>query len=83
MQPYKNLRGDSPITGYEIGQSHIDVEFSFGGTYRYSYVTPGEAQVEQMKKLARQGSGLAAFISSNVYGYELPRGPGAVRKAQH
>ncbi len=72
MEAYKNLRGGSPVSGYEIDSTYIDVQFG-NKIYRYSHVTPGREHVERMKKLARMGSGLAAYISSNIYGYETKR----------
>lgn len=72
MEAYKNLHGDSPISGYKIESTYIDVQFG-NKIYRYSHVTPGRAHVERMKDLARKGSGLAAYISSNIYGYETKR----------
>ena len=39
--------------------------------YTYSYKSAGVENVEQMKKLARQGYGLNSFINKNVkYDYE-------------
>lgn len=72
MEPYKNLRGGSPILAFEIEPTYIDVQFG-DKVYRYSHVTPGRDHVEQMKALARKGSGLAAYISTNIYGYETKR----------
>ena len=72
MEPYKNVHGDSPISAFEIESTYIDVQFG-ANVYRYSHVTPGRAHVERMKELARTGSGLAAYISSNIYGYEIKR----------
>ena len=67
MQTYKNLNGNSNVSAYEIGENYIDV--TFNGTakiYRYSYNSAGVSNVETMKSLARQGSGLNSFIMRNV-----------------
>lgn len=73
MEQYKNLRGDSPIQAFEIEPTFIDVQFGNSAVYRYSHVTPGRDHVERMKSLARKGSGLAAYISTHIYGYEVKR----------
>lgn len=67
MQRYLNLGGNSNIEGYEIGDNYISVKFH--GTskiYTYSYASAGEEHVENMKMLARQGSGLNSYIMRNV-----------------
>ena len=70
MEPYKNLSGQSPVTGFSIESSYIDVQYEDSAVYRYSHITPSRDHVEQMKELARRGQGLAAYISANIYGYE-------------
>ena len=71
MQYYVNLRGNSPIVGYEIEPTRIYVTFKGGKTYSYSYASAGASNVEQMKRLAHSGAGLSAFITRNVrYAYE-------------
>lgn len=66
MNPYANLRGNSPIIGYEIGPTSITVWFKGGKPYSYSYRKAGAANVEEMKRLARGGAGLSAYITHNV-----------------
>ena len=66
MTPYKNLSGTSGVRAYAIGKDHIDVEFTDGGTYRYSYRAPGRSQVEKMKILAEEGRGLATYVNKYV-----------------
>lgn len=63
MQPYGNAHGDSGIRGFDIGADSITVEFSNGPIYRYTYVSAGTANIEEMKKLALQGSGLNGYIN--------------------
>ena len=68
---YANLRGNSPIIGYEIEPTRIRIMFKGGRTYSYSYASAGENNAEQMKSLAQAGAGLSAFITRNVrYNYE-------------
>lgn len=62
MKAYGNMNGNSSVVAYEIGQSCIDVQFSNGKVYRYSYASAGKENVEQMKILADLGYGLNQFI---------------------
>ncbi|MCK5022153.1 MAG: hypothetical protein KAR54_02805 [Candidatus Pacebacteria bacterium] len=71
MQNYKNLDGQSGIVGYEIGDDFIIVKFKEASksgytTYKYSYTSAGEDEVEKMKELASSGDGLDEFINSSV-----------------
>lgn len=71
MIDYKNLSGQSNVAQFEIGEDHIDVRFKTASkdgstTYRYSYGSAGQDNVEKMKSLAMQGSGLNSFINTNV-----------------
>ena len=51
---------------FEIGPESIDVEFSSGWIYRFTYERPGALRVERMKELALAGHGLSTFISRHV-----------------
>ena len=67
MERYRNTRGDSGVHAYEIGASYIKIMFSgTSGTYVYSYGKAGVSHVEQMKILARNGSGLNSYINRYV-----------------
>lgn len=67
MTIYKNINGDSNVLAYEIGNDYIDVQFKgTAKTYKYSYQSTGKANVETMKKLAKNGDGLNSFINRNV-----------------
>lgn len=67
MEKYKNLGGDSGIAGYEIGSDFIKVKFKGGSkVYVYDYSSAGRDNIENMKILAKKGSGLNAFINKNV-----------------
>ncbi len=67
MERYGNSSGKSGIYGYEIGNDYIRVLFSSGLTYRYSYNgRAGVNNVEKMKVLAKNGSGLNSYINSYV-----------------
>lgn len=67
MEKYKNIGRDSNVESYEIGIDSIRVKFN-GTTkvYSYSYRKAGRDHVEQMKVLARNGSGLNSYINRNV-----------------
>ena len=62
MKTYMNTGGNSGISGYEFGKDYIDVLFSTGAIYRYSYASAGIDKVEHMKQLAEQGCGLNSYI---------------------
>ena len=66
MEQYTNLRGNSPITHYQIESDRIIVWFKGGKSYTYSYGGAGKSHVETMKSLARSGSGLSAYITISV-----------------
>lgn len=67
MERYRNSGSDSGVSAYEIGSDYILVKFSgTARTYRYSYRKAGHNHVENMKKLARNGSGLNSYINQFV-----------------
>ena len=67
METYGNAGGSSGISAYEIGADYVSVQFSnTGKVYTYSYGKAGKSHVDQMKKLARSGSGLNSYIMRNV-----------------
>lgn len=72
MEQYRNYGGGSNVKSYSIGDTYIKVSFNKSTrVYTYSYKSAGVENVEQMKKLARQGYGLNSFINKNVkYDYE-------------
>ncbi|MDA3885887.1 MAG: hypothetical protein PF638_09875 [Candidatus Delongbacteria bacterium] len=67
MESYANANGESNVESYSIGEDYIDVKFvGTGKIYRYSYRKAGQYHVDNMKKLARNGSGLNGYINTNV-----------------
>jgi len=72
MERYANRSGNSPITYYQIDKESITVWFKGNNKpYTYSYGGASASNVETMKKLAKSGSGLSAFITRNVrYDYD-------------
>lgn len=71
MERYANRGGNSGVSGYNIGEDYIDVMFSTGAVYRYSYRSAGVAKVEEMKRLAVTGRGLNSYIMCHArFNYE-------------
>jgi hypothetical protein len=66
MKRYKNLSGHSGILAYAIGANFIKIKFNDNETYLYDYGKPGKLHVEEMKKLALKGTGLATYINRFV-----------------
>jgi hypothetical protein len=66
MPQYANRNGNSGVAAYKIGNDSICVEFSTGARYLYTYASAGAANIETMKELAIQGSGLNSFINKVV-----------------
>lgn len=67
MIKYRDVDGDSGVQEYELGDDYIKVQFK--GTskiYTYSYQKAGKENVEIMKKLAPNGTGLNSFINTDV-----------------
>ena len=64
MTRYLNLGGNSNVKNFEIGETHIDVQFGDGSIYRYSYLSAGKMHIEQMKLLAQKGMGLNSYINT-------------------
>lgn len=63
--PYLNR--DSGVAAYRIARDHIDVAFRAGGIYRYSALSAGRGNLDEMARLARANRGLATFISRVTY----------------
>ena len=66
MTPYKNLSQESGVKAYEILEDGIRVKFVGGEIYYYSNTKPGPKHLEEMKRLAEKGRGLATYISQNI-----------------
>ena len=67
MERYRNSSGGSGVSAYEIGSDYILVKFSgTARTYRYSYRKAGQNHVENLKRLAKSGSGLNSYINIHV-----------------
>lgn len=66
MERYANRSGDSGVSAFEIGTNYISVMFTTGRVYNYTYASAGSNHIEQMKILARLGSGLNSYINKYV-----------------
>jgi hypothetical protein len=66
MTSYASSNGNSGVTGYEIRDNAILIEFRHGGKYLYDYDTTGSEHVEEMKSRAVEGHGLASYINKHV-----------------
>ena len=67
MIQYPNLSGDSGVSEYEVGPDFIRVRFGRSTTvYVYDSSRPGSVRVDEMKRLASVGKGLATYISQQV-----------------
>jgi hypothetical protein len=70
MKRYKNLGGDSGVSGYEIKIGSIAVQFDSGDTYLYTDQSAGADNVITMQNLAIAGKGLSTFIAQFRPAYE-------------
>lgn len=66
MTHYKNLGNDSGVVAFEIGKTHIAVQFENNSVYEYTYHSAGREHIENMKTLALQGEGLNSYINKHV-----------------
>ncbi|MED5621218.1 hypothetical protein [Ideonella sp. BN130291] len=64
--PYPRGGDDTGVIACAIADDAICVQFRNGVGYVYSYACPGRVEVEQMKMLARAGTGLTTFISQQI-----------------
>ena len=79
MEIYANKNGDSGVARYQVGDSHIIIEFkpnkySKDTFYKYTYVSAGQVAVEEMRRLAEQGHGLHSYITTKVKKGYLSKG---------
>lgn len=67
FEKYLNLNGNSGVSMYEVCPDRVVVVFAGSNkVYEYSRESAGEQHVEAMKKLAKSGRGLNAYINRNV-----------------
>lgn len=63
FEKYRN--SNSGVKAYKIEKEALKVLFN-DMVYVYTYKKPGRVHVENMKRLALNGKGLATYISQNV-----------------
>ena len=56
MRPYGGHAKKHGVLAYDITEDAIDVEFTSGWVYHFSYSRPGAPRVERMKQLAAEGN---------------------------
>ena len=66
MRQYGGHTRKHGVRAFEIQADAIDVEFTSGWIYHFSYQKPGAPRVERMKQLAESGHGLSTFINKHV-----------------
>jgi hypothetical protein len=67
MEKYANLSRSSAVESYEISDTFIKVKFyKENKLYKYSYVSAGKENIENMKILAINGRGLNSYINKYV-----------------
>ena len=67
MKRYRNLQGNSGVIAYDDGpEDGIVIEFRNDDKYLYTHASAGPDAIAEMKRLARQGHGLATFINREV-----------------
>jgi len=54
------------VVAYALMPDAIAVQFNDGRVYLYSHDCPGRRHVSRMKAIAREGQGLATYISRHV-----------------
>lgn len=63
---YRNQGGHSGVVAYALMPDAIAVQFNDGRVYLYNHDCPGRRHVSRMKAIAREGQGLATYISRHV-----------------
>ena len=73
MYRYNNRR--SGVKGYSFGDTYITVYFKTGGEYTYTYSSCSVLDIENMKVLAFENSGLNTYINQYKPGYARKYNP--------
>ncbi len=67
FEPYGKSDVIHGVTRYAVTPNALHVQFHDDRVYVYSHLKPGPRQVETMKQLAHQGTGLSTYISQYVH----------------
>lgn len=65
MKAYRDINGDSGVSAYDYGDDWIKVQFKGGAVYEYRAAKIGQANINNMKRLADGGDGLNSYIMNN------------------
>jgi hypothetical protein len=65
FETYKN-KDSSGVSSFSTGDDFIVVLFTDGEQYLYTYDSTGREHIDEMKRLANEGHGLATYINKNV-----------------
>ncbi len=66
MEKYQNIKGNSGIEAYELGEHSIKIQFKNGAVYLYNNIRLSDGYIEKMKRLALEGEGLNSFVNSKA-----------------
>ena len=66
MALYKGMAGNSGVLAFDILNNGIILTFKHGGRYLYNFNQPGRVEVEEMKRRAVAGNGLATYVNKHV-----------------
>lgn len=70
MEVYANNNRNSGVAEYQKGTDYLIVKFKTNKIYKYTYMSASQYSIEEMKKLADDGSGLGTYINKNKPGFE-------------
>ena len=65
-RPYQSQNGNSGVSFYALDPLSINVWFRDGRGYVYDSRKPGKLHLDEMKRFAEEGRGLATYINQNV-----------------
>lgn len=72
---YEDPDSDSSITHYRIRPGQIEVRFSDGSSYLYTFESAGADTVKEMQALALAGDGLNSYIQTYVRDHYAIKSP--------
>lgn len=67
LKPYLTTAVTPNATGYATGRTWIIVQFKGDALYLYTTASCGVDHIRELKRLAKQGEGLDAYIRQHVW----------------
>lgn len=67
LKPYHDDQGTVNATGYATGRTWIIVQFKGDALYLYTNASCGAEHIRKLKRLAKLGEGLDAYIHKHVW----------------